>query len=155
MKRDTCTNTGNMIEDARAELVTINNTLCLQVSSISCEENEDESKIAITPNDIATYLEPLLKLRNGTFSREIRKAVERCINTDYHRRTCEVAKAALTLQVTIRDFIAKCSGKGDNLTQSPSYTLTVNADTEQVLCWASTCTKQILDRVDEGNNNRI
>ena len=59
MKRDTCIGSGNVIEDAKARLTSINDTLCINVTQFSCVDDFSEFN-DITNNDTDVYLKALL-----------------------------------------------------------------------------------------------
>ena len=134
VERDT-TNTCNMIKKGERPLSAISSVcsntppICLGMSDININDTDD-------------YLKPVLQ--NGAFTRAVGEAVDLCINTTgYAPEKCKLATAALTLQATIISFIAEYNGIGSELEQWLESSPRVDADMEQILCWAETYTMAI------------
>ena len=122
----------------------INDTLCLNTTQLSCKIDLELDNINIT--DVDDYLEPVLELQNGA----LQQAVNMCISsTDLDPHSCELATAAIRLQATIVNFVAKYNGTGVELKHWPTCKPPEDADMKQTLCWASSYTKIVLDCVDE------
>ena len=138
VKRDTSTSIGNMIE----ALVSSSNTLCHYTTQPRC--NGETFNINI--QDVDNYLQPLLL--NDDFSRAVTEAEHTCFNNiGSEPRKCERAEAAITLQATIKLFIAKYRESGLTFSQWIDCSPTDKEGMEQTLCWASTYAKQILKRI--------
>lgn len=145
VKRDT-TNAGNTITAcALASIKTLcpNTTYSQLETWLSCSI-DDLSDISV--HDTGLYLEPLLQ--NDNFKRAVSKAVRMCIkNSDSDQKKCELATAAVTLQTTIRGFIAEYRKHGQFKHWIDCNISTDKADMKKTLCVASAYTLKVLAKV--------
>ena len=145
MKRDTCIGSGNVIEDAKARLTSINDALCISVTQFSCAVDDFTDLDKVDETDIDQYLKALLNQDDCkcNFTPMVREAVHKCFNSG--TADCELARAALTLQDTINSFIDKYENSGRNFTR---YLSCKPTDVE-MLCWANRYTVNLLNKVLE------
>ena len=143
MKRDTCIGSGDVAVNPIATLSSTNNTLCINVTQFSCAVKDFSGEFSdggIANKDIDLYLKALLK--DSNFTQMVREAVLKCFNSG--TTDCGLAKAALTLQDTIKKYTA------ENITHSTEAYITNDncalTDVE-TLCWANTYTVNLLNEV--------
>ena len=143
VKRDTCTSSGDVIEDGKARLTSINDALCNNVTQFSyaVKDFSEFSEDGIANNDTDVYLEALLK--DSNFTQMVREAVLMCFSSS--TTDCKLARAALTLQDIINSFIDKYKSSGENFT----YYLGCKPTDAEMLCWANTYTVNLLNKVLE------
>ena len=140
VQRVTCANTSSLIQ--AFSLPSINDTLCLNATQLKCEGEN----FTINIDDVDNYLQPLLL--NDGLTRAVSEAENECFNnTGSEPRKCELAEAAIALQATIKIYVAKYRDRGEAFTHWIDCSPADEEDMEQTLCWASTYSMQILQRV--------
>ena len=141
VKRDTSSST---VAEACAAAANVNKSLTM------CSDDLKDNDTWSTYNESSAAKALSKKLTTKNFSEAVCEAVRKCLNhSNFERKKCKLAAAAMELHDTINRFIANSSAQ--TLPINCSCTSTDEVEVEEPLCYASVYTLDLLAGIDGGD----